>query len=116
MGVSNTSHATPDNAGARLRETRTAEVRHAGPSGNYWYAVEFANALRPGQVIGVVLGVPAAIAGTRLLRSQLFGIQGFDPTSVAAAVGVLLLSALIAGAVPAIRAGRVSPLESLRAE
>jgi predicted permease len=67
-------------------------------------------------VLGLVLGVPAAVGAARLLESQLFGIDGFDPPSVLLATAVLLVSALVAGAVPAIRAGRASPLESLRAE
>jgi predicted permease len=66
--------------------------------------------------LGLVLGVPIALAATRLLRSQIYGIEVVDPPSLAAAVGVLLLSALVAGSVPALRAGRVSPLESLRSE
>jgi ABC-type antimicrobial peptide transport system permease subunit len=39
-----------------------------------------------------------------------------DPPSVGLAVFVLLAAALIAGGIPAVRASRVSPLESLRAE
>ena len=41
-------------SGAGHRETRVAEVRRAGPSGNYWYAVEFAKNVRNGQVVEVV--------------------------------------------------------------
>ena len=36
------------------RESRVAEVRRSGPSGNFWYAVELASKLRPGQVLAVV--------------------------------------------------------------
>jgi predicted permease len=67
-------------------------------------------------VLGLTLGVPTALLGTQLLRSQLFGIGLVDPTSLAAAAAVLIASAVLAAAVPALRAARVSPLESLRAE
>ena len=42
------------NAGSGRRESRVAEVRRSGPSGNFWYAVEFANKLARGQVLEVV--------------------------------------------------------------
>jgi predicted permease len=66
--------------------------------------------------LGVFVGVPAALTATRLIRTQIFGIEIVDPPSVALAVFVLLAAALIAGGIPAVRASRVSPLESLRAE
>jgi len=40
--------------GAGRRESRVAEVRNSGASGNYWYAVELAKNVRPGQVVQVV--------------------------------------------------------------
>ena len=64
----------------------------------------------------MVLGIPAAAAGTRLLRSQLFGVGPADAPSFAAAVAVLVASAALAAYLPALRAARASPLESLRVE
>jgi putative ABC transport system permease protein len=64
----------------------------------------------------VIVGVPVALVGARVLRSQLFGIGIFDPPSVAGAVLVLGASAALAGFIPALRASRVPPLEALRAE
>jgi 4beta-methylsterol monooxygenase len=51
-----TPHAEPitNGGGPGRRESRVAEVRRSGPSGNFWYAVEFANKLRRGQVVAVV--------------------------------------------------------------
>ena len=67
-------------------------------------------------VIGVVVGVVAALATTRLLQSLLFEVQPTDPvTLVAVAAGLVLLAAL-ASWLPARRAMRVDPVEALRAQ
>jgi len=65
---------------------------------------------------GTLLGVPLALAATRLLRRQLFGVDVVDLTSIAVALGVLAVSAAAAGYVPATRAARVGPLEALRTD
>jgi predicted permease len=63
---------------------------------------------------GVVVGLPLAMAMTRLLKSQLHGVGTADPGSVVVAVAVLIVSAIIAALVPALRATRVSPIAALR--
>ena len=67
-------------------------------------------------VIGVVIGVPAGLAATRLLRAQLFGVGTVDVPSLSVAVGVLMATALVASYLPARRAAKVGPLEALRLE
>jgi Acidobacterial duplicated orphan permease len=66
--------------------------------------------------IGLAVGLPLALLSTRLLRTQLHGIETVDPISIAAAIGVLALSAIIAVLIPAVRASRVSPIVALRAD
>jgi len=65
---------------------------------------------------GVLLGLAGAWTGSRLLESQLFGIQGTDPLTYGAGAVLLLLAALVACYVPARRAASVNPIEALRAE
>lgn len=66
--------------------------------------------------VGVVAGLPIALASTTLLRTQLHDIQTTDPVSIAVAIGVLTTSAVAAVLFPALRAARVSPIVALRAE
>jgi ABC-type antimicrobial peptide transport system permease subunit len=67
-------------------------------------------------VLGVALGAGGAIAATKTVQSQLYGMAGFDPAVLAAAVIALFAVALIAGAIPAFRAARIQPLTALRHE
>jgi predicted permease len=65
---------------------------------------------------GVIVGLPLAIATARLLRSQLHGVETFDPLSIAGAIAVLSASAIAAVLLPALRASRVSPIVALRTD
>ncbi|HEV2179839.1 MAG TPA: ABC transporter permease [Gemmatimonadaceae bacterium] len=67
-------------------------------------------------IAGAVIGIPAALAAAPLLKTLLYGVSAFDPSSIAIAVGAMALTAAVAAALPAIRASRVSPMEALREE
>jgi predicted permease len=65
---------------------------------------------------GVVVGVAAAMALTRLVKSMLYGVQPTDPATLAAGALLLLAVALAASWIPARRAAGVQPMEALRHE
>src|SRR5215471_2877638 len=67
-------------------------------------------------LIGVAIGIPAALGLTRLMQSVLFGISATDPVTFAAISALVLLVALLACYLPARRATKVDPLEALRYE
>ena len=66
--------------------------------------------------IGIAIGLPAAWGLTRMVRSQLYGIQPNDTLTIAAATLGIAFVALLAGYVPALRATRVDPMRALRWE
>jgi ABC-type antimicrobial peptide transport system permease subunit len=63
---------------------------------------------------GVALALPLAWASTRLVQKQLYGVTPIDPAAIAAAVGLVLVVAAIAGVIPARRAARMDPTTALR--
>jgi len=65
---------------------------------------------------GVAIGIGAAVAVSGLLHRFLFGLGATDPVSLGAAAGVLTAAGVVAALVPAVRAGRTSPAEALRAD
>jgi putative ABC transport system permease protein len=65
-------------------------------------------------VIGAAIGLIAALAATRYIESQLFGVTSSDPLTLLAAVMTLFAVALVACAVPASRALRVDAADVLR--
>jgi putative ABC transport system permease protein len=67
-------------------------------------------------LIGLAIGVAASLAVTRLLRSQLFGVQPADPAAYAAVALLLGVVAFVACYVPARRAAGVDPMVALRQE
>jgi ABC-type antimicrobial peptide transport system permease subunit len=63
---------------------------------------------------GIAAGVATAVAGARVVESQLFGVEARDPLVFAASAAVLLAACLAAGAGPAWRAARIDPVRALR--
>ena len=65
---------------------------------------------------GVVAGLAASLAATRVLGAELYGVHPADPLTMSAASLALLVAAALACGVPARAASRVDPLTALKAE
>jgi putative ABC transport system permease protein len=65
-------------------------------------------------LIGVAIGLGGAFGLTRLIATQLYSVSATDPTTFALVTGALLIVAVAASLVPALRATRIDPLTALR--
>ena len=65
---------------------------------------------------GAVAGIGLTLAGGRFVAGFLHDVQPTDPVAVGAAAAVMLLTATVAGYLPARRAARIDPIQALRAE
>lgn len=63
---------------------------------------------------GLAVGVAGAFGLTRVLRSQLFGVEATDPATFGVAALILVGTALLATWVPVQRAARLDPVRALR--
>ena len=67
-------------------------------------------------LFGAAAGVAGAAVAGSLIRSMLYGASPYDPLVVAGMVGCLLFTAVVACVIPAWRASRVDPIQTLRSE
>jgi predicted permease len=67
-------------------------------------------------IAGLAIGLPIALGMSRLVESFLYKVQPRDPVTIAIAIVVMLVGALLAAFVPAQRAARVDPMTALRHE
>ena len=67
-------------------------------------------------ILGVVIGISAALGLTRFLASFLFGVRAWDPTAFATVPVILCAVTLLAVWLPASRASRLDPQKALRIE
>jgi len=64
--------------------------------------------------IGLALGLGAALAGTRLVETFLYGVRPTDPIAFAGAAVLLAAVTLLANYLPARHASRIDPLLAIR--
>jgi predicted permease len=100
-------------AAQRTREIGVRIALGATTGGVRWMVLRQAFAL---VLAGVALGLPAAMAASRLLKGFLFGLSPTDPAILTAAPLALFAVATAAAYLPARRASRVDPMEALRCE
>jgi len=66
--------------------------------------------------LGLLIGIPAALAAGRLMQAELFGVRVWNPLVLGTTAVVLGAVTLLAAALPAQRAASVDPMEALRGE
>jgi predicted permease len=98
------------------RRTREIGIRMAlgARSGNVLWLVLRETLLL--MVLGIAIGLPAALAATKLAEGLLFGLTATDPLTIALATFAMIAIAVLAGYLPARRAARVDPMVALRYE
>jgi predicted permease len=65
---------------------------------------------------GVCVGIPLALASTRFIRQQLYGLGAIDPATCVTAIAVVIVMTLFAAWLPAQRATKVDPMIALRCD
>jgi ABC-type lipoprotein release transport system permease subunit len=66
--------------------------------------------------MGTLAGLAGAVAASRYVESILFGVSATDPIAITAAAGILMATVLAACYLPARRAARLDPTQTLRSE
>jgi ABC-type antimicrobial peptide transport system permease subunit len=67
-------------------------------------------------LLGLGIGFPLAYGATRLISTQLYEVGQQDPTILTGAAFVLVVAAVVAAVLPALRAAAIEPTRALRGE
>jgi predicted permease len=97
----------------RTREIGIRVALGAQPPAVLWLVLREALALG---LLGIALGIPCALAASRLIASMLFGVSTGDLPTIASVSLGLLAVVVFAGYLPARRASRIDPIVALRAD
>ena len=97
----------------RIREIGVRLAIGAQPRDVFWMVMKDGARF---SLIGILFGLASALALTRLLAGQLYGVSPFDPLTFGAAAAVMGIATLLACYVPTRRAARVDPMVALRYE
>jgi len=97
----------------RTREIGVRMALGATAVGVHWLVLRQAFAI---VLLGVAVGLPAAIAAARLLQGLLYGVDPVHPPTLVGAALLMLAVAALAAYLPARRASRVDPMAALRTE
>jgi ABC-type antimicrobial peptide transport system permease subunit len=65
-------------------------------------------------LFGLLIGLAGGATAARFIKTILYGTSPLDPIVFATMVGTLLLTAIVACALPALRASRIEPMQALR--
>jgi ABC-type antimicrobial peptide transport system permease subunit len=99
---------------AVARRTREIGLRIAIGATSADIVVLFLRETIPMVLIGVTLGVPAALISVALLKSQLFGVTPHDPVALGLAGACILITACLASMLPIRNALSIAPQLALR--
>jgi ABC-type antimicrobial peptide transport system permease subunit len=67
-------------------------------------------------VLGVVVGLAVCVAALRVMRSAVFGVGVYDASTLSAVVSTLVVVALMASILPALKIAKIDPAKTLRDE
>jgi ABC-type antimicrobial peptide transport system permease subunit len=67
-------------------------------------------------LIGLVIGIPAALVATHFMASLLYEVKPYDPVAFLGAILLLAVCAVVAGIIPARRAASIDPMQALRTD
>ena len=101
------------NVARRTGEMGIRKALGAQPSDVAWPILREALVLA---VMGVVIGLPVALALVRVIGTFLYGIEPHDPLTMIGAAVLMIAIAALAAWIPARRAARIDPMEALRYE